>query len=515
MTTISPRLFVRFALVASFLAPTIGVQAQVQGDSSARYVQNEVERSDPRVARIVDQAEKLFNAGREALEAKNRGEARAQFDKAVDVILDSGIDVRSNPGLQRFYLELIERIYRIEVPNVSTQGQMVAATFNSEETQFGFVQQDYVPAPTDELAIAFTPQEAAVTEDEIGALDQSTADVDFRFTPDPIIQQYINYYTGRGRRTMEIGLERSGQFTKMARKIFREEGVPQDLVWLGQVESAWQVRAVSPAAASGLWQFIPGTGSHWGLRQTAYVDERNSYEQATRASAKYLKFLANRYNGNWELALGAYNTGEGNIDRAIGRAGKADYWACYPYIVQETRNYVPSILAVMLIAKNPAKYGFGHVRPMAPLVYDVVMVPTATSLRVLADAAGTSVEVLRGLNPELRRDTTPRGESYNVRIPPGRAQQFVASLKRVPVSDRELTQNTALVRAKGNTTAPTAAAPANTVKATAGDTIAKIAARYGHNAADLVLLNNVSANAALTSGQVIKLPAKKSAGRGR
>src|SRR5205085_1449628 len=119
---------------------------------------------------------------------------------------------------------------------------------------------------------------------------------------------------------------RSGRFMPMARKIFREVGVPEDITWLGQIESAWQPRAMSWAAASGLWQFVPSTGSRFGLRQTAWVDERNSFEKATRASAMYLKWLATRYNGNWELAIAAYNTGEGNIDRAIQRAGACGSW---------------------------------------------------------------------------------------------------------------------------------------------------------------------------------------------
>ncbi len=137
---------------------------------------------------------------------------------------------------------------------------------------------------------------------------------------------------------------------------------------MGQVESAWKVRAVSWAAASGLWQFIPSTGRRYGLRQNAYIDERNSIEQSTRASARYLKWLATRYNGNWELAMAAYNTGEGNIDRAISRAGSANFWMIYPYIAQETRNYVPNILAVILIAKNPEKYGFKGIKADAPMV---------------------------------------------------------------------------------------------------------------------------------------------------
>jgi membrane-bound lytic murein transglycosylase D len=561
MTTTTPRLLVGFALITSFIAPAVKVQAQASGDSSARYISNEIDKSDPRVARIVDEAEARFKAGQEALAGKNRGEAREQFDRAVDTILDSGIDVRGNPSLQRFYLELVERIYRIEIPNASNQGPMVAATFQpGQEAQFGFLQQDYVPAPDDSLAIVFTPDEANTTPEELNNLEIATTGVDFKFTPNPLIQQYINYYTGpRGRRTMELGLQRSGQYTKIAKKIFREEGVPEDIIWLGQVESAWQIHAYSPAAASGLWQFIPGTGSYYGLRQTAYVDERNSIEQATRASARYLKSLSDRYNGNWELAMGAYNTGAGNIDRGISKSGVADFWTIYPYIAQETRNYVPNILAVMLIAKDPAKYGFGHIKPMPSLSYDVVQVPTTTSLKLIADATDCTVDVLKSLNPELRRDTTPRGEAYNVRIPAGHAKQFVATLKRVPVDRREAGNMnmvpinmgedwTAIAARTGfNVTqlqelnpgidlgsaskvfvpralqstvmtvprrgAPDASAlpqpalfPRNTVKASAGDTLAKIAARYGFSPADLVLLNGVSANAPLAAGKDIKTP---------
>ena len=220
-------------------------------------------------------------------------------------------------------------------------------------------------------------------------LEQAQKNVNFTFTLNPLIQQYINYYQGRGRSTMENGLRRSGQYMKLARKIFAEEGVPLDVTWLGQVESAWKPKAVSWAAASGLWQFIPSTGRMYGLRQNAYIDERNSYEQATRASARHLKDLAKRYNGNWELAMAAYNTGAGNIDRAISRAGTANFWMIYPYIAQETRNYVPNILAVILIAKNPEKYGFKGIKPDAPMSYDVVQVPTATSLQLVADATDT------------------------------------------------------------------------------------------------------------------------------
>src|SRR4029079_10078690 len=135
------------------------------------------------------------------------------------------------------------------------------------------------------------------------------------------------------------GLYRSGMFMRMAHRIFKEEGVPENIAWLGQVESTWKPTAPSTAAASGLWRFIPGTGSRFGLQRTAYVDERNSFDAATRASARFLKVLLDRY-GNWALSIAAYNSGEGNVDRAVRRAGTANFWVAYPYLPQETRNYV-------------------------------------------------------------------------------------------------------------------------------------------------------------------------------
>jgi membrane-bound lytic murein transglycosylase D len=328
--------------------------------------------------------------------------------------------------------------------------------------------------------------------------------------------------------------------------------VPVDITWLGQVESAWKPKAVSWAAASGLWQFIPSTGRMYGLRQTAYIDERNSYEQATRASARHLKDLAKRYNGNWELAMAAYNTGAGNIDRAISRAGTANFWMIYPYIAQETRNYVPNILAVILIAKNPEKYGFKGIKPDAPMSYDVVQVPTATSLQLVADATDSNVDHIRSLNPELKRDITPRGDAYNVRIPAGRAKQFASLIQRIPPERRETARLISVapgedwqsvanrtginvaqlqswnsgVELKGATklvtpssgvkltkwvratsaTAQAAPAGLDKVRARKGDTIASIAAARNLDANDVARLNGITVDTELRAGQEVKIP---------
>jgi membrane-bound lytic murein transglycosylase D len=350
---------------------------------------------------------------------------------------------------------------------------------------------------------------------------------------------------------MTTGLYRSGMFMRMARRIFREEGVPENVAWLGQVESAWKPSAMSWASASGLWQFIPGTGSRYGLRRTPHVDERNSFEKATRASAQYLKFLANRYGGNWELAMGAYNCGEGNVDKAIRRAGVANFWQAYPYLPRETRNYVPNILATILIANNPNQYGFGHVRPAPQLLYDQIRVPASTNLSILAQASDTTVEYLRYLNPELRTNMSPP-EPYIVRVPQGKSNEVVALFRKLPKSSVNLAsittttagenwQNIAnrtgvsvqeLQAANGNTTAPkgkvvipkgnnvqktnysrpttpTPIAPLNkvrVVKAKSGDTVAKLAAREGVSAVELAKYNGLLPGSTLPAGREIKIP---------
>ncbi|HKP45907.1 MAG TPA: transglycosylase SLT domain-containing protein [Pyrinomonadaceae bacterium] len=574
MTSLSlTNLLTRAAIVALLVMSANFVSAQTPtGGSSARAIPTELEKADVLVGEVISKAEDHFRKGKLNLEDNKREQARDEFDKAVDSILESGLDVRASQRLQTFYLELVEKIYREEVPlgrmpaqtNVSELvAQNNSATPQQTQTDnpaIGFREQKFEPSPLDELSkLVLTPEEQNVSDSDVFALEQAKQNVNFAFTINPLIQQYINYYQGRGRSTMESGLRRSGQYMKMARQIFKEEGVPVDITWLGQVESAWRPKAVSWAAASGLWQFVPSTGRQFGLKQTAWIDERNSFEQATRASAKYLKSLATRYNGNWELAMGAYNTGAGNIDRGIARAGTANFWSIYPYIAQETRNYVPNILATILIAKNPEKYGFKGIKPDGPLGYDVVQVSNSTNLQLVAEATDTSVDYIRSLNPELRRDVTPRGEAYNVRVPGGKGKQFYSLLKRIPAERRDsarvisvapgedlqavasrtgvsvsqlqamnagvdLKSTTKLVvpnsgvrltswrRAKPGTSDQPAAPALTKVRARKGDTIARIAASRNLDANEVARLNGVTPEAELRAGQEIRLPASAPAG---
>ncbi len=566
----------RISIGALFAATTLFlpavIQAQIPGGTSAREIPTEVQKTDTRVDQVIERANDHFRKGKLNLEDNKRDQARDEFDKAVDEILTSGLDVRASQRLQTFYLELVEKVYREEVPLLQTAPQPqnvtpvvaqgapnakvetveVAKVQPTKQVQIGFRLQGFEPAPLDPLSkLVLTEDEKKVSESQLATLEEAKNALDFKITVNPLIQQFINYYQGpRGRATMEAGLRRSGRYLKMAREAFRQEGVPEDLAWLGQIESSWTPRAVSSAAASGLWQFMPATGRTFGLRQTAWIDERNSFEQATRASARLMKTLGKKYNGNWELALAAYNNG--SIDRAIAHAGVADFWHIYPFIVQQTRDYVPNILATILIAKNPEKYGFRGIRADAPLSFDHVDVTSATSLRLIADATDTSVDYIQAINPELKRDTTPRGDTYSVRVPPGKKNQLLSVLKRVPADRRDSVRVVAIapgeelqsvssrtgvsvaalqtlnsgvdLKATNKLVVPNSnirltnwrRAAANssdtnvpsltTMRARKGDTIAKIAAARKLSADELARLNGIATDVELRPGQEIKLP---------
>ncbi|HZF39554.1 MAG TPA: transglycosylase SLT domain-containing protein [Blastocatellia bacterium] len=525
---------------------------------------------------MIERSNSYFQTAEVSFKDGNFDRARREYDRAVDTVLEAGIDVRSDSRLHQHYQNLVERIFQRQMTlmagpvapaaldvaqNNGDNSPQSGAANKSQDKQSsdrGFGQQVYEPSPLDNFTkLSLTEDETkGVTEDQVQTV-VAAAKLDFKFRPNALIQSFINYYLGRGRETMEQGLRRSGRFLEMAQKIFKEEGVPQDIAWLGQVESAWSPVARSWAAAVGLWQFIPDTGSRYGLRQDYYVDERSSFEKATRASARYLKWLADRYDGNWELAMAAYNSGEGRIDSAIARSGYADFWEIYSrgLIPQETRNYVPNILAVILIAKNPEKYGFS-VKPEPSLKYDYVKVNNMVDLRLVSDATDTPFEMLLALNPDLKRAVTPPGVDHLLRVPPGKGRALQTALLRVPPEKRSswrmLTaqsndsfetisrktgvsaaaieqvnggvikpglkvvipsnggvRNVVLANAKGSTAmAPSSSSPVKVVtyKVKRGDSVGDIAGRYNISVRDIATLNRLSASAKLRAGQVIKVP---------
>ncbi|MBV9215101.1 MAG: transglycosylase SLT domain-containing protein [Acidobacteria bacterium] len=581
----------------------LSASAQVTSSLSSNNTSTpDVQRAQEAVNKVLRDAGVSFNEGLLAFVDGKSSMAGEKFNKSVEVFLYSTLNIQREQRLQNCYNQLIETVYRIEFPSDSQLPQVknlsqtcgwnldaklsdqvaslskssstrpvaggISTTTvaqggpNANDSRMGFNTQEFEPSPLDELSkLELTPEEQQVDSDPIAQQQYqyiqyavANKSLGFSFQVHPLIQQYINYFRGRGHTTMEVGLYRSGMFMRMARRIFKEEGVPENVAWLGQVESVWKPTALSTAAASGLWQFIPGTGARYGLQRTAYVDERNSFDEATRASARYLKFLADRYHGNWELAMAAYNSGEGNVDRAVKRAGVENFWLAFPYLPQETRNYVPTILATILIANNPNQYGFGHIRPAAPLVYDRVRVPASTNLGIIAQASDTSVQYLRYLNPGLRTNMTPP-EPYVINVPAGKGNEVVAVFRRIPASklnntnlanssNGETWQNISnrtgisvaelmaanpgmpvprgkvFVPAMGNnvmttsyvrptSTGASAVAPGvKVVKARAGDTVQKIAEREKIDATELAKYNGLLPNSVLGAGREIKIPSR-------
>jgi len=492
---------------------------------------------------LIQRAEAFFQRGEAAYRQGDFVRAREEFDRAVDVILEARVNVTAHPQLLAYYRQLIERIHAY---------QLEAAMQGME------LRQQYEPSLLEELA------KIELREEDIKAAEQETEEItlDFPVTITPEVRQFIHYFTKnpKGRATMETGLRRAGRYLEMARRIFREEGVPLDLVWLAQAESNWRPHARSPMRAQGIWQFIPGTGAKYGLRQTSWLDERSGLEQPTRAAARYLKFLYERYL-DWPLALAAYNCGEATVDRAIAASGYADFWYLHRnrLLPAETRNYVPIILAIIAIAKDPARYGFTDIEPEPALAYETVPVEGPIDLRLIAEAVGASPEHIRDLNPELKYGYVPLGETYAVRVPAGTGEQVSELLARVPpqhrdswrihsvaegetlqsiaeehrVSAEEIARVNALetdasLKAGARLIVPTPTPRRTplrtmgveltrlsvvrvTIRARSGDTITRIAARYGLSAREVARLNRVSPNARLRAGQriVLVLPSER------
>lgn len=271
--------------------------------------------------------------------------------------------------------------------------------------------------------------------DEVFAADPHSLDAPFGLdvsTRAPVVA-FVDFWTGRGRATLARYLAKMGRYEAMIRRILREEGVPEDLIYLCLVESGFTPRALSRANAVGLWQFIPATAVNYGLRIDEQVDERRDPIKATRAAARYLRSLRQTL-GSWPLAMAGYNAGSGNVESAIRRANSSSYWllAQRDTLPRNTRNYVAKILAVALIAKNRDAYRFGGIVPEPAIPFDTVQVAGGVALSTLAKAIECDVAILKSLNPELVIPRTPgRVPRYSLRIPQGTSARFAQVVDQV------------------------------------------------------------------------------------
>lgn len=332
------------------------------------------------------------------------------------------------------------------------------------------------------------------------AVDVARLSFDIPLADHPLVDLYIDYFTGRGRIFFEKWLARSGRYAPMMRRILSDRGLPEDLIYLAMVESGFSASAYSSARAAGYWQFIGSTGQLYGLRHDMWVDERRDFVRATEAAASYLSQL-HRQMGDWHLAWACYNAGEGRVRRALGRYKTHNFWTLIknPHsLAKETTHYVPKIIAAAMIAKDAERYGFKNVEWMEPLDFDEINVKDAVDLRRLADRTGVPLLTLRELNPALLHDMTPPGRLSLLRVPAGRGTEIAALVSTLPPAER-LTYWQHRVRQ--------------------GDTLSGIARRYHADMRGIMEMNHLR-NAFLRVGQqvmvpVLPLPAYRLAQAGR
>ncbi|HMD30648.1 MAG TPA: LysM peptidoglycan-binding domain-containing protein, partial [Candidatus Acidoferrales bacterium] len=407
--------------------------------------------------------------------------ARREYDRALAWLRTSGYDVHKDARLEELQGRVQAAVESLELAAAGgTSGAQDAGAAGAP------------PAPIDEIADLALPAEPRLKERAERELASLQHDLPLT-TTDPVLS-YMNFFeTPRGRAIVARGLRRAGRYREMIARVLREEGVPQDLIYVAQAESAFEPLAFSRARALGIWQFVAGTGTKYSLDHTWWVDERRDPEKSTRAAARYLRDLYGMF-GDWYLALAAYNTGEGNVMKAVERTGYADFWELHRRnaLPKQTRNYVPIILALAMIAKDPAKHGI-VVEEDEPLRCDTVKPGHPLDLRLAAEAIDENVELLKALNPQLLHMVTPADPDFELRLPDGTGEQFTDEIAAVPP------EKWTSWRLHGVET---------------GDSLPGLAHKFGVTPAAIMQANQMEAGAQLEKGQKLVIPANRPAATG-
>ena len=408
------------ALVAASSPPDPQKQQTAAAEPQSKPQVPQALAVDP-VADLIARVEKEYQSGQDNYRAGHLEAAKQNFDSAFNQLLGSGFDLRSDDRLAHELDRILDGINGLELAALQ-QGD-------------GFAEQKSEPAPIDE-ANELTPA--------VDATIKAKAEAEIKFTHSDLplvmtdqVAGYINYFSNRGRGTLEHALARSGRYEDMIRRTLQEEGVPQELIYLAQAESGFHPLAVSRAGARGMWQFMGSRAKGYGLERSWWVDDRQDPEKATRAAAHHLKDLYTQF-GDWYLAMAAYNSGPGTVQSAVKRTGFADFWELYRRNVlpKETRNYVPIIVAVTIMAKNPAQYGLDSVVKEKPVPYDTVKIDYPIDLRLAAECVDVTTSDLLDLNPSLLRLTTPKDRAFELHLPAGTADKFQTAVASIPADKR-------------------------------------------------------------------------------
>ena len=432
---------------------------------------------DP-VAALIATSERHYATGQRELSEGHLEKARREFDRSVSILLESSAGARADERLRDHFDRLVDRISAHEA----------AALAEGD----GFSEGPSEPAPIDELlAIASTFDTPGAPAAETAAAVRTDPALAAHDIPIPLNDRVLNYielFQGRLRGHIQSGMDNGAQYLPMIQEVFKAEGLPLDLAYIPLIESAFKPVAQSQKRARGVWQFMRATGEERGLETNWFVDERSDPEKSTRAAAQYLKWLYNQF-GDWHLALASYNGGPGRVQRAVERSGIEDFWQLSDgkrHLPRETREYVPLILAAMVVARNPMQYGFTPMATDKPLAYDTVAVTRAVDLRRIAEWTDTPLEGIQALNPELRRWTTPvRAERYDVKVPLGTGGKLRERLASAPAADL---------------------AALHWYRVKRGESVATIARKLGVSRGDLAEANGLSAKGRVRPGQDLLVP---------
>lgn len=465
------------AAAAPVIAPPSLVLPQLPSPPTTAISVIPTPASDP-AGWIIEEAEAHYRSGEEDYRQGHLDRARRLFDKAVEAFLRSTVPLSSDERLQKAFESLVDRIYSKELMALK-EGD-------------AFTAQKYEPAPSDEtLSLETFPSK--IDEKLKTAVLQEVAQIshDLPLVVNDRVLNFLDYFArGRGRHAMETGLRRAGLYQPMIERTLREVGVPKDLLFLAQVESGFQPLALSNKKAKGIWQFVPWRGAEYGLTQNWWIDERQDPEKSTLAAARHLKDLYQQFD-DWLLAMAAYHCGPGTVERAIERTGYADFWqmADRNVLPPQTINYVPAILAVNIIGKDPQKYGF-DVEPLPPIQVERVPVPVPTDLRLVAESIDTPVETLQSLNPQLLRMTTPSNvQDFQLTLPLGMKEKFFNEMAAIPEDKRVFWRRHRVAE---------------------GETLSTIAQKYRTSVSAIAQVNGISSRGVLSEGAKIIIPASPS-----